>query len=445
MSPQEIEKLLGGYATDTLTEEERRALFEAALGNQALFDALADDQALKELLDDPPSRTQLLAALREERVSPVARVVAWWRRPSFLAAAAAVAAGIVTIAVVIPHKPAAEKQAMVARNAPPQPAPEPPAVLQSEPEPRPAAAAPAGGTRRAASEKREEEPERDALRRKPAPAAAESVAVAPGVAPAATPPAATAPVAAAAPPPPAAQAAAVSQAQSQGRSELKPQEQAKTAADNAAPAGAPAFRQEERKKEAEALVTGGARQLYYLPQPSVSGFVDQQAVNKAKKQSFGRGVAPAARMAAAAPAMAVGGVRYSILRRNTDGSFVEVDPAAVFAPGDALRLRFETNQAGNLAVMEHPASGPWTLRLGARTQPGVPVLMPAESAIDVTAAGPLRFFVRFSRSLRGEARLDQVTPTPNLLRESAANSVYVVNPVASADPTVDFELAINAR
>ena len=55
MSPQEIEKLLGGYATDTLTEEERSTLFAAALDNQALFDALADEQALRDLLQDLPA------------------------------------------------------------------------------------------------------------------------------------------------------------------------------------------------------------------------------------------------------------------------------------------------------------------------------------------------------------------------------------------------------
>src|ERR1017187_7593148 len=41
MSREEIQKLLGGYATDTLSEAERRALFEAAIEDQELFDALA--------------------------------------------------------------------------------------------------------------------------------------------------------------------------------------------------------------------------------------------------------------------------------------------------------------------------------------------------------------------------------------------------------------------
>ncbi len=36
------EKLLGGYATGTLTGEEREALMQAALHDQALFDALMD-------------------------------------------------------------------------------------------------------------------------------------------------------------------------------------------------------------------------------------------------------------------------------------------------------------------------------------------------------------------------------------------------------------------
>src|SRR5438477_2181172 len=140
MSPQEIEKLLGGYATDSLTEEERRILFEAALGNQALFDALADEQALRELLLDPPSRAHLLAALGEERGTPIERLKAWWRQPSVWALAAAVAAGIVTIAVVIPRKAAVERPSTVAMSKPPQPVPAPEARPQFMQAPGPNAA-----------------------------------------------------------------------------------------------------------------------------------------------------------------------------------------------------------------------------------------------------------------------------------------------------------------
>ena len=55
MSPQDIKKLLGGYATGTLTAEEQQALFAAALEDQELFDALAREQSVRDLLRDPAS------------------------------------------------------------------------------------------------------------------------------------------------------------------------------------------------------------------------------------------------------------------------------------------------------------------------------------------------------------------------------------------------------
>ena len=63
MSPEDIKKLLGGYATGTLTAEEQQALFAAALEDQELFDALAREQSLRDLLRDPAARAELLSAL----------------------------------------------------------------------------------------------------------------------------------------------------------------------------------------------------------------------------------------------------------------------------------------------------------------------------------------------------------------------------------------------
>ncbi|BDU70160.1 hypothetical protein GETHOR_22610 [Geothrix oryzae] len=85
MKHAEAEKLLGGYATGTLTEAERRALFEAALEHQDLFDALADEEALRELLADPAARAHLLSAL-----APGAppKVVPFYRHPGLIGAAA---------------------------------------------------------------------------------------------------------------------------------------------------------------------------------------------------------------------------------------------------------------------------------------------------------------------------------------------------------------------
>src|SRR5207302_9775727 len=42
---EDIRKLVGGYATGTLTDAERALLFEAALDDQDIFDDLADEHA----------------------------------------------------------------------------------------------------------------------------------------------------------------------------------------------------------------------------------------------------------------------------------------------------------------------------------------------------------------------------------------------------------------
>jgi len=76
MSREDVQKLLGGYATGTLTAEERQTLFEAALEDQELFDALAREEALREVLSDPMARAQLLAAVDE---APAPWYRRWWR------------------------------------------------------------------------------------------------------------------------------------------------------------------------------------------------------------------------------------------------------------------------------------------------------------------------------------------------------------------------------
>ena len=50
MTREEARKLLGGYATGTLTEAEQAALFAMALEDQELFDELSREQALRDLM-----------------------------------------------------------------------------------------------------------------------------------------------------------------------------------------------------------------------------------------------------------------------------------------------------------------------------------------------------------------------------------------------------------
>lgn len=97
------EHLLGGYATNTLTDEEKRRLFEAALHDQTLFDALADEEALKAMLADPEGRQRILATLQttEHSGGVTKKRGGWWRwfrQPSHLAwAGSLVALGLVLI------------------------------------------------------------------------------------------------------------------------------------------------------------------------------------------------------------------------------------------------------------------------------------------------------------------------------------------------------------
>src|SRR4029453_2933562 len=94
------EKLLGGFAADTLTSEERQKLFTAALQDQHLFNALADEQALKELLADPAVRRRLLQALKKTSAPGISNPLSWldWlRRPATLAYAGGLAAMVFAV------------------------------------------------------------------------------------------------------------------------------------------------------------------------------------------------------------------------------------------------------------------------------------------------------------------------------------------------------------
>ncbi len=117
MKPEEIRKLVGGYATGTLTEEERRILFEAALQDQDLYTELADEEPLRVYLQDASFRQELALALE-----PKPRH--WFKTPAFripaLGLAASAAAGLlvfVTVRRPAPPKPQSVEMAKVQPQA----------------------------------------------------------------------------------------------------------------------------------------------------------------------------------------------------------------------------------------------------------------------------------------------------------------------------------------
>ena len=125
MKPEDVRKLVGGYAMGTLTGEERRALLEAALSDQDLFNELAREQPLKDLLEDPLARRQLLNAVEETR-DPAAVFTRWWRRPTTWALAGGLATAAVLVAIFVrppATSPKPEPVLMAKREAAPVAAP----------------------------------------------------------------------------------------------------------------------------------------------------------------------------------------------------------------------------------------------------------------------------------------------------------------------------------
>ena len=137
MTREEVQKLLGGYATGTLTPEEQQALFSAALEDQELFDALANEQGLRDLLRDPAAKAELLAALDAPPPAP-AGWIAWMRRP-WVAGLAMAGIAAVGIAVWRAQQIAEPERQLVAKVEPrPTPAQSLPATSPgTEPTPAP--------------------------------------------------------------------------------------------------------------------------------------------------------------------------------------------------------------------------------------------------------------------------------------------------------------------
>lgn len=92
---RDAKRLLGGYATDTLTEDERRELLRAALEDQALFDAITEEEGLRELLESPGTQQEVRAAL--EKPTAWQRVRGCFGRPATFGDVVAVAAVLLAV------------------------------------------------------------------------------------------------------------------------------------------------------------------------------------------------------------------------------------------------------------------------------------------------------------------------------------------------------------
>jgi hypothetical protein len=457
MPDSNLERLLGGYATGTLTEEERRALYQAALRDQMLFNALADEQALKELLDDPESRRRLLRALEPVVIHgrAAAAFPAWppreatgWRRCPMWAWAGGLAVAVIA-GIVVWHQwqplggaspePMMTADARSTGEGKANPAP----VQRAEP---PAPAPPPAPPEAARSEQPAQLVARNEVApATPPPGAEAETGVAPLPSPAAPLPALAVPLLKPATQEPGAQLKSGPSARELFYARIQ----------EPAPAGAgPA------EKRAGGSPRPEARLLAGIPK----WLADQSGL-------AGRGAAKVGNLGK--PVERPLGLRASILKREADGNEVEVDSGTVFNEDDALRLTVEVNTPGYLYVLKRTPPGVWSVIFPptgtrpdpagrrARVESGTRYLMPTSgSLIGVGQPSPAQFVMvlsrepqadfvklpagRVDRQEAGSARAIDLNALVKRIRTEAASGKLMIQRVGPAYPGIPDELAMYA-
>lgn len=133
-----------------------------------------------------------------------------------------------------------------------------------------------------------------------------------------------------------------------------------------------------------------------------------QSAPVAPRPAAKKTVSSAQKVAVTAPL----GLRYSVLKKRSDGTFEEISPDSEFHAGDSIRLSLMSNQPGYLYIIEHGSSGKWRplypppgiteTKLGA----GQEYLVPGNGSFQFDAdSGQEKLFVLLSRE--PETNLDE--------------------------------------
>jgi hypothetical protein len=328
MSNEQARKLLGGYATNSLTEAERKALFEAALDDQELFDALQQEEALKELLADPVSRNRVQQALAQAPASGAA----WWSRGWVWGGlAGAVAAAVMIVAVIRSNEPLKEMARV--QQAPQMSARDSTTAIPTPAEPR--SKLPESAPRKVLRSGRVDQPTNG-------PTSTDAVSNAVTLQ---APAAASAP---ASPRPPPQEAPAFGQQAQQGRTQGAIQ-------GRIAASQAQSFRQEQFTRDGE------------RPQAA-----------KAASALGGLAGVPGLVANYQGPLL-----QYSLAKRDAAGADSALPAGARTQPGDAIKVSVLPGVAGYLSLYQLDASGDWK-RLFPATEQGLLVAANARQTIPDT-------------------------------------------------------------
>ena len=406
MSREEIQKLLGGYATGTLSDAEQRTLFEAALEDQELFDALAKEQALRDVLQDPFTRGQLLEALGPAREPLAVRAWLWLRQPAALATAGGLATLLIVAGLALRQaKPPAHREVLVAQ-APKPPAPDiisaPARVFEPPP---------------SRKQKKTGSPGPPMLREQSVIAGRLS----------ATGPAEPSP--SLAPP----QHSPATPARAAGRANAT----AAPAATSLALNTTSALQSAER-----------ARELYDRSNLEALTIRTGDMPKARANQMLRKG--------ARSPQASNLGLRYSVLRRTSNGEYATARLDAVFHVGDEVRLRLEPNDSGYIYLFQRDSAGVLRLASTQHVERGRASDLPAGGALQYDEPGRKQLLLVFSRRQQPElgalatAELDALASGArgHILQTAASReeTAYVVD--ARLEPTeqkVAFEITLDYR
>ncbi len=458
MAEHELEQLLGGFAADTLTPEEKQRLYQAALQDQQLFDALADEQALKELLTDPTVRRRLLHALHKTnpaRSGSPATWLDWFRRPANLALAGGLATAVFAVALgtKIYQDSARQAARSAATEAPPPATPQLPAAVATRPAPSPT-------TESETQSKETDSPappvsKKDALTDK---SATGTVAVP-------SQPQDYRPADAAQEPSP--------QTSRQAEARKQPETPIATSPDRQPAAGAPAATPEVKIAQAPARTAApvagtqpvSARALFYGETVRVDSdrkiqnnerAMNAPAESEAPSNLFKRKLEGLSQLSkAAGPATPVKplGLRYSFVVQNSDGQEQEVAAATAAASTTPVHITLEPNQDGYIQVWRNVGEANTQLllplketgRISMKIQAGQRqrLSLPADSGTVVVRLSP----VPFGPISRQEAAL-LTRRSPALIQESVSSPHPAGSPeratyVVSQDPSPTAEITVD--
>lgn len=424
MADHELEHLLGGFAADTLTPEERKRLYAAALHDQQLFTALADEQALKELLADPDVRRRLLQALKQPSPTATGSTVTWWgwlKKPAGLAWAGGLAAAVFAIAFgtrIYQESLDRAAQSVVTEEAKPAA----PSIQRAQPAMEPTASAPAPERKtkdKTDAAKNDRRADKLAKREQPLAGRASEQAASKSLADTATP-----------------------QRERDESSNRTPMAAAEKKSTSTPPST-------DRKLAAPAPPPAAAPPLLQAP----AGFSAARAPapkKSARALFYGDESSPS--IGQAKPL----GLRYSFVTRGTDGRTQELTAAMVARSSEPVRITVQATQESYVQLLQNLGSagtrlwwppqetGKISLKLQAGTRTEIPMPPPAENGLITLIIrlsskpfGPLTMqevgmLDRFSSSLLIE------TVSPGTTTGVQEQATYVV----SQDPSTSAQLAV---